>query len=112
MKKVILFCSLLCSATTTLNAQPDWYWQNPLPQGNLLNDIHLFDEFSGIAVGGFGTIVLTTDGGSTWMSQSIEAYALYGSISIRDYLLAINLFLVPAYLCSIESFTAIIGFNS
>ncbi|MCH8020445.1 hypothetical protein IH785_11345, partial [candidate division KSB1 bacterium] len=65
MKKFVLFFSLLYSTTITINAQPEWFWQNPLPQGNLLNDIHFFDEFSGIAVGEFGTILRTTDGGST-----------------------------------------------
>jgi len=39
-----------------------WFWQNPLPQGNDLNDVDFIDEFNGIAVGKSGTIIHTTDG--------------------------------------------------
>ena len=43
-----------------------WGWQNPLPQGNTLNDIDFLDNFFGIAVGNTSTIMKTTDGGLTW----------------------------------------------
>lgn len=42
-----------------------WQWGNPLPQGNTVSALS-FAGPSGYAVGEFGTILATTDGGSTW----------------------------------------------
>ncbi len=49
-------------------ACPDFYWQNPLPQGNSLNDIEVIDAVTAVAVGDHGTILKTTDGGASWVS--------------------------------------------
>lgn len=54
-------------------AQTGWSWQNSLPQGNRLNDIHVFDASSAIAVGTAGTVMRTTDGGTTWTVQHYVA---------------------------------------
>jgi photosystem II stability/assembly factor-like uncharacterized protein len=50
----------------TISAQEGWFWQNPLPQGNTINDIDFFDEYFGLAVGNTGTIIKTSDGGLNW----------------------------------------------
>lgn len=50
-------------------AQSGWYWQNPLPQGNRLEDTHFTDLYNGWAVGEFGTILFTDDQGATWTKQ-------------------------------------------
>lgn len=42
-----------------------WQWQNPLPQGNDLGGIWAGPRGL-FAVGGSGTILLSTDGGATW----------------------------------------------
>ena len=42
-----------------------WLWGNPLPQGNTVNALS-FAGASGYAVGEFGTILSTVDGGTTW----------------------------------------------
>jgi photosystem II stability/assembly factor-like uncharacterized protein len=42
-----------------------WQWGNPLPQGNTLHAMS-FAGTSGYAAGDFGTLLRTTDGGSTW----------------------------------------------
>jgi hypothetical protein len=56
-----------------------WTWQNPLPTGNTLNDVHFVDAQTGTAVGQAGTIVWTTDGGVTWVTQeSGTTNDLYG----------------------------------
>lgn len=56
-----------------------WFWQNPLPQGNTLNDVSFSDANTGTAVGDAGTILRTTDGGATWLSQiSGTTNQLYG----------------------------------
>lgn len=47
-----------------------WYWQNPLPQGNDLWDVWVFDSTTVVAVGNFGTIIKSNDGGQTWIFPS------------------------------------------
>jgi len=42
-----------------------WIWQNPLPQGNTLQDFSFIDTNNGFAVGARGTILKTTDGVTT-----------------------------------------------
>lgn len=54
----------------SLNTFPQWYWQNPLPQGNTLNSVKFTSSTAGWAVGAYGTILYTTNGGTTWTSQS------------------------------------------
>jgi photosystem II stability/assembly factor-like uncharacterized protein len=50
-----------------------WFWQNPLPQGNPLSSVYFTDSNTGWAVGDAGTILRTTDGGNRWISQSSGA---------------------------------------
>jgi len=47
-----------------------WVWQNPLPQGNTLQDFFFIDTSNGFAVGARGTILRTTDGGNNWDQQT------------------------------------------
>lgn len=47
-----------------------WCWRNPLPQGNPINDYAWLDAGRGWAVGDSGTLLKTTDGGSTWTTQN------------------------------------------
>lgn len=47
----------------------DWIYQHPLPQGNTLNDIYLFDSMKVIVIGGSGTILMSSDGGESWEVQ-------------------------------------------
>lgn len=42
-----------------------WLWGNPLPQGNTVNALS-FSGSAGYAVGEFGTILRTSDGGTVW----------------------------------------------
>src|SRR5215218_9869949 len=42
-----------------------WQWGNPLPQGNNVRAMS-FAGTTGYAAGDFGTLLRTTDGGSTW----------------------------------------------
>ncbi len=61
---------LLLIAGPAPGTASDWVWQNPLPQGNALNDVYFADAQTGLAVGGGGTIIRTTDGGQTWVVLS------------------------------------------
>ena len=53
-----------------LKAQQNWSWQNPLPQGNTLYSVKYISAAVGWAVGDLGTILKTTDGGTTWSTQT------------------------------------------
>ena len=55
----------------------DWVWQHPLPQGNDLMAVDFFNTTLGLAVGSGGTIIRTTNGGSSWNAIApITAYTL------------------------------------
>jgi len=66
MKSFIVFLSMIFIFFTNGFGYQDWIYQHPLPQGNSLNDIHIFDEMHAIAAGCGGTIMMTRDGGVTW----------------------------------------------
>ena len=54
----------------SIHAGAQWVWQNPLPQGNHLFGLSFIDANNGTAVGGYGTILRTTDRGRHWIIQS------------------------------------------
>jgi len=68
MKKYLVLSSmfLLMLITSLYSQQQNWTWQNPLPQGNYLNDVKVIDENLIFVVGQGGTIMKTTDGGINW----------------------------------------------
>ncbi|MCF8234705.1 MAG: hypothetical protein K9G67_09155 [Bacteroidales bacterium] len=61
-----LLVSLFMIANTGL---AQWEWQNPLPQGNPIVDLHLISMDTAIFVGDCGTIIKTTDG-----CESLDVY--------------------------------------
>ncbi len=68
----ILFSPILCgnAVSTPTDLSEDWFWQNPLPTGNKLRAVYFVNATTGWAVGELGTILRTTDGGSSWVSQT------------------------------------------
>ncbi len=44
----------------------DWVLQNPYPQGLTLMDVEVVDAMTATAVGIYGTVIYTVDGGETW----------------------------------------------
>jgi photosystem II stability/assembly factor-like uncharacterized protein len=62
---LFLVCFLLISSTH----YAQWFWQNPLPQGNYLRKVMFVSESEGWIVGHSGTILHTTDGGDSWSFQ-------------------------------------------
>ena len=69
LRELSIGLALILIATASF-AQQGWFWQNPLPTGNCLSCIHFTDAATGWAVGEHGTILHTTDGGSTWTPQT------------------------------------------
>lgn len=50
-----------------------WQWGNPLPQGNTLHELS-FAGATGYAVGDFGTLLKTSDGGTTWSGLPVGTF--------------------------------------
>src|SRR5574338_302053 len=69
-----LFLTQVCSPqpVSPIASQGGWFWQNPLPQGNTLNDLTFIDLNYGFAVGYMGAIIKTTDGGYNWIILASE----------------------------------------
>jgi len=55
----------ICSATFVCTGQ-QWFWQNPLPQGNSLYAGQVIDANTIVCVGGAGTFLRSTNAGATW----------------------------------------------
>lgn len=64
------FAAAPAAATGLQTSDPAWTWQLPTPQGNALLDLAFIDEDVGWAVGRYGTILHTADGGVSWTSQT------------------------------------------
>ncbi len=63
MKKLIISISLMLFSALSF---AQWTWQNPLPQGNTLKSVYFTNANTGYAVGNYGTIIKTIDGGEQW----------------------------------------------
>jgi len=67
----ILFTSVFLFALVSTPAfSQGWQWQNPKPTGHILNDVQFINTSTGWAVGQYGTILHTTDGGTNWIVQN------------------------------------------
>ncbi|ADB54064.1 WD40/YVTN/BNR-like repeat-containing protein [Conexibacter woesei] len=73
----LLAAALAAPASASANVQvgsSGWEWGNPLPQGNTLRATS-FAGTTGYAVGDFGTLLKTTDGGGTWSGLRVSTFA-------------------------------------
>ena len=69
------------SATQLLDSGfTSWQWLNPLPQGNTLYGVQTVSPGRTIGVGAAGTVVKTTNGGTTW---DVQHYAAGVSSALR-----------------------------
>lgn len=72
----IRICGILIVLGLFLNlsgqcAEYQHYWGHPSPQGNPVNGISFIDASTGFAVGDFGSVLYTTDGGLTWQTHPL-----------------------------------------
>ena len=82
MKKLLLFsCVFILSS---FSIYPQWFWQNPLPQGNTLLSVKFISSTAGWAVGQDGTILRTTNGGTTWIPQTSGTTEWLNSVHFTD----------------------------
>jgi hypothetical protein len=81
MKKnpILIYLSLISPF-----AYSQWTWQNPLPQGNTLNSVYFPDTNTGYAVGDYGTIVKSGDGGATWTKLLSGTTHFFTSVYFTD----------------------------
>jgi len=69
---LLVLTTLILGAAVLAPAQAnaaDWRWSNPLPQGNELSGVAFADADHGWMVGDYGTVLVTSDGGTTWTRQ-------------------------------------------
>ncbi len=79
MGKKLYLLFFILFLTVEIYSQDGWFWQNPSTTGNPLNDVCFIDANNGWAVGEYGTIIRTTDGGDNWTVQlQGKTYALNG----------------------------------
>jgi photosystem II stability/assembly factor-like uncharacterized protein len=73
-------------AATSANVQvgsSGWLWGNPLPQGNTLRAMSLIGT-TGYAVGDFGTLLKTADGGDTWTGTPAGTFSNLTEVQALD----------------------------
>jgi photosystem II stability/assembly factor-like uncharacterized protein len=76
----------LAAAPASANVQvgaSGWQWGNPLPQGNTVR-VMSFAGATGYAAGDFGTLLKTTDGGTTWTGLPVGTFAGLGVVQALD----------------------------
>jgi len=76
-KSFLLVCITLIplSFLFVANAQTEFVWQNPKPQGNTFYSTRFVNATTGWAVGNNGTIMKTVDGGKNWTTQKSNTTA-------------------------------------
>lgn len=67
----IVLCFLLF---TNFQARCQWFWQNPLPQGNSLTKIYFYTPQIGFSGGICGTLVKTSNAGQNWIVCKSETF--------------------------------------
>ena len=59
----------------SISAQEGWFWQNPLPQGNIIRNVKFVSTLQGWAVQDYNKILSTTNGGTTWEISTVVQQA-------------------------------------
>ena len=74
MKKTGLAFSLVLFLSVSIQTNAQWFWQNPLPQGNTLGSISLLNENSALVLGSNGALISTQDYGDSWSNIDLPAF--------------------------------------
>jgi len=61
-----------------------WNWQNPSPHGHQLNDVKMISPDTIIAVGDYGTIMRSVDGGNSWITKNISGIRSFDKVCFPD----------------------------
>ncbi len=85
MRKIIFVAALLSCFYMEINAQSSgWSFINPLPTNVTLKSVKIFDQNNAIAIGYYGTVIRTTNGGINW-SNPLTTSALTGLDPLHYY---------------------------
>src|SRR5438093_8832560 len=66
------------------SAPTGWYWQNPLPQGHKLYAVKFISLTNAVAVGEIGTILRSSDNGTSWELVSSGVVNWLRALSFAD----------------------------
>lgn len=77
---------ILALALFSISVHPQWLQHNSIPVSTHLNNITFIDSFHGWILGDSGTILHSSDGGSTWEIQYCPVGGSFGDISMVDSL--------------------------
>jgi len=72
------------ASASVVTGDGTWQWTSPSVQGNTLEGVSFLDANTGWAVGAAGTVLKTTDGGTSWVAQipspnNCAGFSPYGS---------------------------------
>ncbi|MBX7044761.1 MAG: hypothetical protein K1X86_02900 [Ignavibacteria bacterium] len=79
MKK--FFIIIFSLAAASVFSQQGWFFLNPTPTANIIIDVKMFDENTGICVG-TNEILRTTDTGANWTRTSNPWASINTSLSM------------------------------
>src|SRR4051812_44687070 len=82
--KLLTIPSLLAFLALEAGAQNTWVIQNPRPTAENLNSTYFTNGSSGWAVGSGGTILHTSNGGSSWSAQASGVNLTLNSVDFID----------------------------
>jgi photosystem II stability/assembly factor-like uncharacterized protein len=82
MKTITTFLIVFCIGF--LNAQNNWNWVSPSPQGNHLLSVHFANQTVGYSVGYHGRIIKTTDSGNSWGIQNSGVSEVLNTVFFTD----------------------------
>ena len=84
MKKLYTIFFLVFSIQFVYS-QSGWFWQNPLPQGNDLNQVIYLNNQTIFGIGYYNTFIRSTDGGNSWSNIEILPFHYFRSAYFFDY---------------------------
>ncbi|MBK8551197.1 MAG: T9SS type A sorting domain-containing protein [Ignavibacteria bacterium] len=84
MKNIIFIIFLTSISFNNSYSQSGWFWQNPLPQGNTLNDNYFINEHTGFLIGNKGIVLKTTNSGVNWQTKYLSTSQNLNAVNCID----------------------------
>lgn len=103
----LLALGIWLTSAATVGAQ--WYWQNPRPTAKALGDVSFVDASTGMAVGQWGAVLRTDDGGDTWATRAGAWRTLNGGVLAGVSLIDADTATVVGYSDGFSSFRGYIA---
>jgi photosystem II stability/assembly factor-like uncharacterized protein len=65
-------------------AQPNWFWQAPIPTGSTLESVKFINQLTGYSCGDVGALIKTTNAGQNWFAITVPKNIDYKGIDNAD----------------------------